>query len=29
VIGSYFVVADHGGRSQAQVLELAVGRLLR
>jgi AcrR family transcriptional regulator len=29
VIGSYFVVADHGGRTQAQVLELAVGRLLR
>jgi AcrR family transcriptional regulator len=29
VIGSYFVVADHGGRTRAQVLELAVGRLLR
>jgi AcrR family transcriptional regulator len=29
VIGSYFVAADHGGRTRAQVLELAVDRLLR
>jgi AcrR family transcriptional regulator len=27
-IGSYFIVADHGGRSRAQVLQLATDRLL-
>ena len=27
-IGSHFIAADHGGRSRAEVLELAVKRLL-
>jgi AcrR family transcriptional regulator len=29
VIGSYFVVADHRGRTRDQVLRLAIGQLLR
>jgi AcrR family transcriptional regulator len=29
VIGSYFVVADHGGRTRAQILRQAVDHLLR
>ena len=29
VIGSYFVAADHGARTRAQVLQLAIDRLLQ
>jgi hypothetical protein len=29
VIGSYFVAADHGGKTRSQVLQLAIDRLLR
>jgi hypothetical protein len=29
VIGSYFVAADHPGRSRSQLLQQAVGHLLR
>ena len=29
VIGSYFVAADHGDRTRAQVLQLAIARLLQ
>jgi hypothetical protein len=28
VIGSYFIAAEHGGRTRSQVLRLALDRLL-
>jgi len=29
VIGSYFVAADHGGKTRPEMLRLAIDRLLR